>query len=136
MNPLAILKSIASPITEYVKGKQALKHQKAEAAATVEEILTKAAASDSEVAGKIALVRAKNEKDSWKDEYALIVVTAPIVFLMLAAVFAAFGAPVDVAALSTGMFAPLSQVPVWWSNAFQALVLTAGGVTYLKKFQK
>ena len=59
------------------------------------------------------MINAANQHSTWKDEYALLVVTLPVVVL-LAALGAAFGLPVDVGALGTAMFAPLASLPDRW----------------------
>jgi hypothetical protein len=130
---LGILGSLVAPVTEWIKSRGERKRIKQEAQAAVEKKMADLAASDSEFAWQWMLVKAQNEATTWKDEYALLVVTLPFVILMLAGAAAAFGLPVDPGALATALFSPLGNVPEWWTNTFQVGIWTALGVNQVQK---
>lgn len=127
--------AVISPITDIVKNRQNRKLKKQEAKATVERILTEASAKDAEIAGQIALANTQNQNNTWKDEYALIVITLPVVTGMVIGVAEAFGvvAPGTTETLMVSMFTPLEQLPPFWQSTFQAGILAALGVTAFKK---
>ena len=129
---------VVKAIGGYVAGRQAIKADKAAAVAVREEILTRAAAQDSAVAGQIALANTENQNNTWKDEYALLVITGPVVLLMLLASVEALGfVPLGTTgSLATAMFGVLGQVPEWWANTFQMGIWAAMGITGFKKLLK
>ena len=133
-----LLGGVLKPLGNIFTAREERKRQKQEAEDTVERILTEAAAADSAVAGQIALVRVQNEQTSWKDEYALIVISSPFVMGMVSGALEGAGiVPLGTTeSIMSGMFAPLSQVPEWWSTTFQAGMLSALGITLWNKAKK
>jgi len=130
--------ALIAPITGLIGKWQDGRAKKQEAQAEVDRILTEASASSAEIAGKIALVRTQNEGKTWKDEYALIVITAPVVVGMATGVAEAF-AVVPVGTTTTlmeAMFVPINQLPDFWQNTFQVGILSALGVNLWNKSQK
>lgn len=129
---------VITGVTGYFTAKQERKAQKDAAVAVREEILTRAMAADTAVAGQIALANTENQNNTWKDEYALLVITAPVVGLMLVAMLEAFGIvpPGTTGALGTAMFGVLNHVPEWWSSTFQLGIWAALGITGVKKIFK
>ncbi|MAG24825.1 hypothetical protein CMI47_04525 [Candidatus Pacearchaeota archaeon] len=133
-----LLGSLVAPVADIFKAREARKLQKAEAEATVDRILTEASAQDAAVAGQIALHRVQNEQTSWKDEYALIVISGPFVVGMVSGALEGAGVlPAGTTnAIMSGMFGNLDNVPEWWSNTFQAGMLSALGITLWNKAKK
>jgi len=131
----SIVKSMIKPVAQIFQQKAERKLRKVEAKAAVERVMAEAAAKDSLVAGQIALVNAENQNNTWKDEYALLVITLPVVIGMVISVFEAFGwAPVGtVERLMTSMFTPIDLMPEFWQDTFKVGLLSALGVTVLKK---
>jgi len=134
----ALLGSLVAPVADIFKAREERKLQKQQAEATVDRILTEATARDASVAGDIALHRVKNEQTSWKDEYALIVISGPFVTGMVSGALEGAGLlPVGTTgAIMNGMFAHLENVPEWWSTTFQAGMLSALGITLWNKAKK
>jgi hypothetical protein len=134
----SIVGGLIKPVTNLIANRQERKLQKLQAEATVDRILTEASAKDASVAGEIALHRVRNEQTSWKDEYALIVISGPFVVGMVSG--AAEGASLlpagTTSAIMSGMFSHLDGVPEWWSNTFQAGMLSALGITLWNKAKK
>jgi hypothetical protein len=131
---MSILAAIVAPITGLVNTFQKGRQEKRAAKAAVDRILAEAAASDSQVAGQIALVNAKNQNHTWKDEFALLVIATPYLVSFAIALLAAFGwIDVDAGLVITAMFEPLAQVPVYWQETFKIGMLSALGVTVFKK---
>jgi len=131
-----IVEAIVKPLTRIVEGISERKTNKQEAKATVERILTEASADNSVIAGQIALANTINQNSSIKDEYALLVLTMPVVLGMFMGVLEAFGA-VEAGmteSVMSSMFSPLSQMPEFWQDSFQVGILSALGVTVLRKF--
>lgn len=133
-----ILGMIVAPITGIIEKWQEGKQKKAEATATVDRIFAEASAKDASVAGQIALVKVNNENSTWKDEYALLVISGPLVILMISGAFEGAGTiPLGTTdAISNGMFGSLSNVPEWWSSTFKAAMLSAVGITLWNKSKK
>ena len=127
--------AIISPITNIIKGRQEAKREKQAAKDTVTRIFADATAKDATVSGQIALYNAQNASGTWKDEYALLVITGPVVIGMLAGALEAIGFAEagTTKALMTGMFAPLAAVPEWWQLTFNGGIWAALGVNQLKK---
>lgn len=132
------LQRVVAPVTAAIEGYQARKLAEQEAEATVERILTEAAANDASVAGQIALINAKNQNNTWKDEYGLIVATGPFVLAMLAGAGEVIGLlpPGTSGAVLTAMLSPLEKAPEWWTTTFQVAIWSALGITGLKKLTK
>lgn len=130
---LGLVQGLVSPIAGIFQARQKRKADHKAAQDTVDRILAEASAKDASVAGEIALVKVKNENSTWKDEYALLVISMPVVLLMCAGVASAFGLPVDVPSLAEALFSPLTLLPDWWSNTFQMAMLSALGVTLWNK---
>ena len=130
--------ALIAPIAGIVKSFQEGKQKKREAKHAVDMLHANAAASDAEMAGKIALVNAENANNTWKDEYALIVITAPVVLGQIVGVCEAFGgvAPGTTQAVMTAMFSPISTLPEFWANTFQVGILSALGVNLWSKAQR
>ena len=130
--------ALIAPITGLIGKWQDGRAKKQEAQAEVDRILTEASASSAEIAGKIALVKTQNENNTWKDEYALIVITAPVIVGMATGVAEAFAVvPVGTTTtLMTAMFEPINQLPDFWQNTFQVGILSALGVNLWNKSQK
>jgi hypothetical protein len=134
MSVATILSGLVSPLTDLYANRQKRKADESAAKATVNRIMTEAAAKDSNVAGQIALVNAKNQNQTWKDEYALITITAPYWVSFAIALTAAFGlVEIDAAQVIKDMFLPLQEVPEYWQDTFKIGILSALGVTVLKK---
>ena len=134
----SILSGLISPVTELLKGRQARKAALQAAEAKRDEIMAEAAAKDSAVAGQLALLRVQNEGTSWKDEYALIVISGPFVVGMVSGALEGAGIlPTGTTqAVMSGMFAHMENVPEWWSQTFQAGMLSALGITLWNKVKK
>ena len=130
-----LVKGLVSPITDLIANKQKQKLEKQRAEAAVDKIFAKASAGDAEIAGQIALVNTKNMGQTWKDEYALMVVTLPVVFGMISGVVEVAGVvPTGTTQqMMIAMFAPIEHMPEFWQNTFQVGILSALGVTVLKK---
>lgn len=128
-----ILGGLMKPLGDIFKAREARKTVKVEAQANLDRILAEAASADATVAGQIALVNAQNQNNTWKDEYALLVVTSPVVALMLLSVVEALGVPVDSGSIGMAMFTALDTLPAWWSDTFRVAVWAALGITGFKK---
>jgi hypothetical protein len=126
---------LLKPASDAYKAHQKNKLAKIEAKATIDEILTNAAASNSEIAGKIALFRAQNEGTTWKDEYALIVITAPYVLSMVMGVVGQF-TDIDAAVVIEAIFAPMEAVPEYWKESFRLAIGAALGINVWQKVKK
>ena len=133
-----IVAGLISPVTELLKSRSERKLKEQEAKATVDRILTQASADDAAVAGQIALANTKNQNNSIKDEYALLVLTMPVVLGMVVGVCEAFAVvePGTTQVVMVSMFEPLENMPKFWQDSFQVGILSALGVTVLKKFTK
>jgi hypothetical protein len=135
---MAIWTALVSPITGLIKTFQEGRQKKAEARATVDRIFAEASAKDASVAGQIALVKVNNENTTWKDEYALLVLSVPLVVLMVVGACEGAGnvPPGTTGAVADGMFGSLDAVPEWWSSTFKAAMLSAVGITLWNKSKK
>lgn len=133
-----LIGGLVKPVTGLYANRQERLKAESDARAKLDEIMAEAAAKDSQVAGQIALVNAQNQNSTWKDEYALIVISGPFVVSMLAGALEAFAwlPPGTAGAVITGMFSGLDQIPQWWATTFQAGMLGALGITQLKKLRK
>ncbi len=134
----SLLGRLVAPVAGIFQAREERKRQKQEAKDTVNRILTEASAKDAAVAGQIALHRVQNEQSSWKDEYALVVISGPFVVGMVSGTLEGAGliAPGTTTAIMSGMFAHLDNVPEWWSQTFQAGMLSALGITLWNKAKK
>ena len=138
-NPVTtFLSGLVAPVAGVFQAREQRRMAKVQSEATIDRILTEASAKDASVAGDIALHRVKNEQTSWKDEYALIVISGPFVVGMVSGAAEGIGfLPLGTTnAIMNGMFAHLDNVPAWWSNTFQAGMLSALGITLWNKAKK
>ena len=126
-----IAMGLVKPFTDLYANRQERIRKEQEAKDKREEILTQAAANSEEFAGQLALLSKKNENNTWKDEYGLIVATSPFVLVMCAGVAEVFGLapPGTSVKLITAMFQPLQAAPEWWTVTFQAAIWSALGIT-------
>lgn len=126
---------LISPLTNLYANRQKRLAEESAAQSAYDKVLVDASAADAAVAGQIALVRIKNANNTWKDEYALIVISGPFVVTMVLGALEGFGhLPVGTTEkVTTGMFTGMSEIPEWWSNTFQAGMLSALGVTLWNK---
>jgi len=132
-----ILGGAVKPLTDLYSNRQERLANESEARANLDRIMAEAAAVDSTVAGQIALVNAQNQNNTWKDEYALITITAPYWVSFIIGLSAAMGwVDVDAAVVINNMFEPMSVIPVYWQETFKIGILSALGVTVLKKVLK
>ena len=131
----AMLGALISPVTDLVKNRQEIKREKNEAKATVKRILTEAAAEEPKIAAQIALANIASNTNSFKDEYALMVISGPfLIGMTLGALEGAGLIPIGTTgAVMNGMFAEMENIPTWWSSTFQAGMLSALGVTLWNK---
>jgi len=128
---------LLKPIGDIFKEREHRKTVLAEAEAKQTEILTAAASADSAVAGQIALVNANNQNNTWKDEYALITITAPYWVSLVIGLASGLGlTDVDTTVVIASIFEPMAQIPEYWQETFKIGILSALGVTVLKKVIK
>ena len=126
---VSLLGTLVQPITDLFKQRGERKAALAAAKARVDEIHAEAAAADAQTAGAIALVKAQNEQSTWKDEFALITIAAPFWVAMIAG-------PLGYGHVVEQMFTAMALIPEYWSSTFQIGILSALGVTVLKKATK
>lgn len=127
---MGILKLLLGPITGIVEKWQDGRQAKAEAKATMDRILTEAAASNEQIAGQIALARVESEKDSWKDEVALLTIVLPYWVAMITALFG-----ID-AGYVQAMFENMGAIPEYWQETFQWSIWGALSIIGGKKILK
>ncbi|MEM7200271.1 MAG: hypothetical protein AAF628_08410 [Planctomycetota bacterium] len=128
---------ISKPLTEHLKGRAENARAQLEVHARLQTMALELAGQDAEFAAQWMLVKAQNENTTWKDEYALVVATAPVPVLMLLGLLWAFGwIATDPGTVAQAMFAPLSALPEWWSFVFQLAIGTGLGVTGFNKLRK
>lgn len=129
-----LLSGLVKPFTGLYANRQKRILRESDAQATVDEIYANATANDASAAAAIALVNAKNQNNTWKDEYALITITAPYWVSFVIALAATFGVvDVDANEVINAMFEPMSAIPEYWQETFKIGILSALGVTVLKK---
>lgn len=126
---LQVLKWLASPVTGVVNKWQEGKQKEREARANLDRILTEAAANDSAVAGQIALVNAKNQNSTWKDEFSLVTIAFPFWAAMILG-------PLGYGEVVREMFISMSEIPEFWQDTFKVGILSSLGVTVWNKAMK
>jgi hypothetical protein len=127
MGIAAIAKGLISPLTDLYANRQSRIAKESEAKATMDQIYATATANDASVAGAIALVNAKNQNNTWKDEFALITIALPYWAAMLVGGF------MGEAQVVTDMFAAMASVPEYWQETFQVAIWASLGITGFKK---
>jgi len=129
-----ILGGAVKPLTDLYSNRQERLANESEARANLDRIMAEAAAADSTVAGQIALVNAQNQNATWKDEYALVTITAPYWVSFIIGLSAALGwVDIDASIVINNMFEPMAAIPEYWQDTFKIGILSALGVTVLKK---
>jgi len=130
----SLLGGAVKPITDLYGNRQKRLANESEARANLDRIMAEAAAADSTVAGQIALVNAQNQNNTWKDEYALITITAPYWVAFTIGLSSALGFnDIDAGLVIANMFEPMAVIPEYWQETFKIGILSALGVTVLKK---
>lgn len=134
MSLASIASGLIKPLTDLYGNRQKRKADESAAKATVERIFAEAGAADAAVAGQIALVNVQNQNNTWKDEYALITITAPYWVSFIIALAATIGPfDYDATVVIEAMFTPMAAIPAYWQDTFQVAIWTALGITSLKK---
>lgn len=129
MNPFSLL---IAPVSKMIEAYQNNKRAKVEAKTAVEMKMAELSKQDSNLKAQWELVKAENESGTWKDEYVVLVLTAPYVLsLVLTLVGAVSPLEIDVKQLVEDMFAPMQAVPAYWENGFLAAVFTSLGIKFL-----
>jgi hypothetical protein len=123
----SLLGGLVKPFTDLYSNRQARIANESAAKANLDRIMAEAAANDAQVAGQIALVNAKNQNNTWKDEFALITIALPFWVAMVAG-------PLGFQDVVGQMFVQMSDIPEFWQETFQIGVLAALGITSIKKF--
>jgi hypothetical protein len=121
-----LLGGILKPLGDVFTAREERKKVKVAAQANLDRILAEAAVVDSTVAAQIALVNAHNQNNTWKDEFALITISAPFWVAMILG-------PLGHGDVVGEMFAAMNTIPTFWSETFQWGILGALGITQLKK---
>lgn len=127
--------SLVAPVAGIFSAREERKKSVEEGKQAIDLVLAEASADNAKLAAQIALVKAQNEGSTWKDEYALIVVTAPIIVVVVSGAVEALGltSPGTTEKLSSGIFLSFESVPEWWSTTFQIGILAALGVGQFQK---
>ena len=120
------VEGLISPLTSLYANRQERIAAESAARAGLDRVLAEAAATDAAVAGQIALVNAKNQNNTWKDEFALITISAPFWAAMVLG-------PLGSGDLVAEMFTTMQAIPAFWSETFKIAILAALGVTSIKK---
>lgn len=117
--PIPIVSELVGLGREWIAGKQKIKAAKTEAEAAV---LVNSAKSVDEW----ERVQAQNSRDSWKDEYLIVLLTAPIPLCMFP----------DLAAHIQEGFRVLGTLPEWYQWALIAGIGASFGIKVTNRFKK
>ena len=120
MNPiLSIFKPIAGLGKSWIEGRQKLQVARVEA-----EVLRMMRQAEAEAEWDLEALR--QMQFSWKDEYILLLITAPIWYAMGASAFFPHRVP-----HVERFFAILDTFPEWWNLSFMGIVAASFGLRWL-----
>ena len=100
-----------------IKGKAVLAKQKGDTSITLED-------------AEWEVVVASQMRDSWKDEYALLLITSPYVCIVIGAIYAAFTGDTKLLEGSTAALAAMALLGVDWGELLLIVILSSFGLKF------
>lgn len=123
------LTALVSPITSLWNGHKERKHELKMAQSARDDVVAEAEAQGKLNRQQIEMLKAEENKESWKDEFALLTISAPIWIAMACGLL---GKP----ELVENMFSTFKLLPEWWVQTFQGAITVTLGIVVHKRVIK